>query len=372
MDAPAEDPKAYTPGALDHGEEFWRDHCEWLHKSGYKLRPRYQPDWKPSWEATKKEWFMCEDGIAPRHFKTLDARRVSDGKRVMLKRYDKSIHPHEADIAQFLSSEQLLSDPGNHCVPIYEVLQVPDSAEELILVMPELRDYGNPEFETLGELVEFFRQIFEGVQFMHKHHVAHRDISTLNVMMDASSLFLDEYHPYKLQRKLDLSGPARYSTRTQTPVKYYLTDFGLSRKYDPEAGPPREIPIRGGDKTVPEFQKPLDPCDPFPTDVYYVGNLIRQNFTEGYKFASPVLGLDFMKPLIADMVQDDPSKRPTMDEVVKRFDGIRASLSSWTLRSRVARQNDSPLVIPFLLLTHWRRRLTYIVKRVPALPSPPK
>jgi hypothetical protein len=32
-------------------EEFWRDHQRWLQDCGYMLRPRYMPDWQPSWPA---------------------------------------------------------------------------------------------------------------------------------------------------------------------------------------------------------------------------------------------------------------------------------------------------------------------------------
>lgn len=99
--------------------------------------------------------------------------------------------------------------------------------------------------------------------------------------MDPANLVIDQYHPSRPRSKRDLSGWARYYTRTQRPVKYYLADFGLSRKFDPDGGPPLAVPIRGGDKTVPEFQKSIEKAlDPFPTDVYYVGNLIRQTFTE--------------------------------------------------------------------------------------------
>lgn len=47
-------------------------------------------------------------------------------------------------------------------------------------------------------------------------------------------------------------------------------------RYNPEDGPPREHPIVGGDKTVPEFQNwNGELLDPFPTDIYYIGNMIR-------------------------------------------------------------------------------------------------
>jgi len=37
---------------------------------------------------------------------------------------------------------------------------------------------------------------------------------------------------------------------------------------------------------------------------------------QGYKF------FEFMAPLIDDMVQDDPDKRPTMDEVIQQFNAL--------------------------------------------------
>jgi hypothetical protein len=100
----------------------------------------------------------------------------------------------------------------------------------------------------------------------------------LNIMMDAAPMYPVPYHPADTNMKRDYSGRAKHYTRTQRPPKYYLTDFGISRRYNPADGPPLEVPIWGGDKTVPEFQNSNDPCNPFPTDVYYLGNMIRQNF----------------------------------------------------------------------------------------------
>jgi hypothetical protein len=105
----------------------------------------------------------------------------------------------------------------------------------------------------------------------------------LNIMMDAAPLYPIPYHPSRVNWKRDLSGSARALTRTQHPVKYYFVDFGISRRYEAETGVPLEEQILGGDKSAPEFQKSLEPCNPFPTDVYYLGNAIRTNFLEvGY------------------------------------------------------------------------------------------
>jgi hypothetical protein len=72
-----------------------------------------------------------------------------------------SVHPYEADIGAYLSSKPLASDPTNHCIPIIEVLTVPDVDDRIILVMPLLRSYDNPAFQTMGEAVDFFTQILE-------------------------------------------------------------------------------------------------------------------------------------------------------------------------------------------------------------------
>ena len=103
---------------------------------------------------------------------------------------------------------------------------------------------------------------------------------SLNIMMDANRLYVDAFHPVHPLMRRDFSGFARYKTRTQRPVKYFLIDFGLSRRYDPSITKPLEYPIWGGDKEVPEFQNSNQPCDPFPTDVFYIGNAIRKDFIE--------------------------------------------------------------------------------------------
>ena len=80
---------------------------------------------------------------------------------VLLKQISRRTHPHELEIATMFSSEPHKSHPKNRCVPIYEVLDVPDDEDASILVMPLLRPLDNPRFITVGEAVECFRQLFE-------------------------------------------------------------------------------------------------------------------------------------------------------------------------------------------------------------------
>ena len=100
-------------------------------------------------------------------------------------------------------------------------------------------------------------------------------------MMDPKPILPELYHPQQPWRMRHAVKDVRPYTRTAHPVRYYYTDFGLSRRYDPNDTNPSEVPILGGDKTVPEFQDdPHSPRNPFHTDVYYLGNLIRCDFIQ--------------------------------------------------------------------------------------------
>lgn len=98
--------------------------------------------------------------------------------------------------------------------------------------------------------------------------------------MNPASFYIDTFHPVNPKMKRDFSGPARFRTRTSGPPKYLFIDFGLSRRYDPSIVEPKEIPIWGADKEVPEFQNSNEPCNPFPTDVFYIGNMVKTDFVE--------------------------------------------------------------------------------------------
>ena len=141
-------------------------------------------------------------------------------------------------------------------------------------------------------------QCSQGLQYMHELRVAHRyvrkvaalavvklcmgrDCTDTNIMFDPRPMYPQMFHPRTPKKSLDYRGSSKHSTRTACPVRYYFIDFGLSRRYNPEDGPPRAHPIRGGDKAAPEFKAwNGELLDPFPTDVYYVGNAIQQLILE--------------------------------------------------------------------------------------------
>lgn len=89
------------------------------------------------------------------------ATRKADGEMVALKRVKKSVHPCEGEIGLYFSAAPLASDPRNHCVPIYEVMDSPIDSDITILVMPFLRAFDDPSFRSVGEAVDFLTQILE-------------------------------------------------------------------------------------------------------------------------------------------------------------------------------------------------------------------
>ena len=97
-------------------------------------------------------------------------------------------------------------------------------------------------------------------------------------------MFPESFHPTVIGRSKDFRRKAKWYSRTRRPTRYLLIDFGLSRRYDPASGSPLEKPLRGGDKSAPEHQDRVTPCNPFPTDVYYLGNLVQEYYIQVYAF----------------------------------------------------------------------------------------
>ncbi|KAI0248430.1 kinase-like domain-containing protein [Lactifluus subvellereus] len=347
-------------GGLFSSETWWRGCYRAIGEHGYRLRSRYNPDWQPSWKTSGKDFFDTEDGQATLLRAAMDAIRVQDNKQVMLKKVLPEEGPHELYITQLFSSPGLRDDPSNHCVPLLDLIELSQDGGKL-MVMPFLRPFNNPRFQTYGEFVAFFMQICEGLKFMHQRNVAHRDCTANNIMLDPSGMYPKGYHPTQINRRLDFKGRAKRYTRTDRPPRYYLIDFGLSRRY-----PSRNVsdePLRGGDRSAPEHNRG-GWCNPFCTDIYYLGNLVRNSFMRKYN------GFEFMQKLVDVMTDPDPEKRPVIEEVVEQFDNIRGSLSMIKLRSTITRKKDPRLFTTFRHARQLTRTAMYIIDRRPAVPMP--
>ncbi|KAI0350538.1 hypothetical protein OH77DRAFT_1593479 [Trametes cingulata] len=316
---------------LSTEERYWRDHQEFLESRGYMLRPRYKPDWRPSWIGKSEfAWFYAEDAQPlPWRSSVMDATRISDGTLVYLKRVKSD--SQELQILSYLSSEELLHDPRNHCVPLLDVIQDPLNPDTSYMVMPFLRYIDSPPFELVGDVLECIDQVLEGLVFIHDHDVAHRDCAFKNIMMDASNLYPRGFHPIAQRRLPDVSDHAPYLSRSTVPIKYYFIDFGISTRFTSDEEPRVVTGKLGLDRQPPELSDDV-PYDPFKLDVFLIGNLIRRELHGKYS------NLTMLEPLMQRMVHPDPAQRPTAAEAYRQFKEIRRKVPTlykyWYLQPR--------------------------------------
>lgn len=315
-------------------EGLWRDRQPSLLSQGYLLRPRYCPGWTPSWLGTLRRPEFCEDSISSvTVLHVLDATRQSDGSRVTVKIASKDTQ--EASIGHSLNTHMLVEDPTNHCAPIFDVLPDPTNPANMLLILPYLTPFKEPQFTAIGEVVDFIRQTLEGIDFMHRQGVAHRDCTAGSIMMDSRPLYPRGHHPARRDWTMDAVHEAPCLSRIKNPVKYYLVDFDSSTRFA-EDQLPLVAGAKGRDRTAPEF-KVDEPYDAYKLDMYTLGHLYHVEFIEIYE------GLDFLRPLIDAMVHEEPAYRPTSTRALEHFDSIvaEADFSPSSLRWRLASRSES-------------------------------
>ncbi|KAF5379460.1 hypothetical protein D9615_006614 [Tricholomella constricta] len=314
-------------------EEFWVEHYHFLLSNGYQLRPRYNPDWVPSWirAAQPTEYLDCEDSVALAMYTHLnDAIRVQDGSKVVFKHVKQM--SKETIIGATLGK---IAHPRNHCVPVLAVLPLPGTTEldprDALLVMPQLIHFAMLPFCFVGEFAEAMRQFVEGLDFMHECGIAHRDACYFNLMMDGSKVVPGGFH---FVRPRSPTGIVRDTIEWHTrwsakPNKYYFIDFDLAATYVRGVEMETRVGRIGQDRSVPEFAFPLSPLpyDPFKLDIYQLGNALL-TVVERYDGLEPFLAL--LKP----MTSQYPEDRPALSEVLSQLDDFTPEMLECRVKSR--------------------------------------
>ncbi|KAF9555262.1 hypothetical protein CPC08DRAFT_643130 [Agrocybe pediades] len=326
-------PKYSNPLTLTHSlirpwERFWVDHYRFILEKGYRLPNRYDPNWIPSWFGKKyndKTKYETEPDAV-----LLNAIRICDGKKVVLKRVSPKI---DVPILQLLNSPKLVADPRNNTVPLLDCIYLPEDEDTALIVMPLLLHFDDVAvpFRFVSEFVEAVDQFLKGLSFLHEHHIAHRDACYLKLMMDPSKVAPRGFHyqyPYYTE---DLKKSAKYLDRKSvSSVNYYFIDFETARILAPETygDDPQFLGIIGQDKTVPEWSKPPQAYNPFRLDVYQLGGVIRR-LVEEYD------GLGSFLPLCGSVMKENPYERLTAAEACGRFQSMVSAITTLDLDSRV-------------------------------------
>ena len=91
----------------------------------------------------------------------MDATRAQDDVPVILKRVFPEEGPYELFVSRKFSSSELVGDRRNHCVTLLDVIELDGPGSQKLMVLPLLRPFNRPHFQTFGEFVAFFTQICE-------------------------------------------------------------------------------------------------------------------------------------------------------------------------------------------------------------------
>ncbi|KAI0325878.1 kinase-like protein [Cubamyces sp. BRFM 1775] len=299
-------------------EVFWQQRQQYLHDAGYLLRPRYRPDWRPSWIGTNLHPRYCEDSIILMDYQVMDATRIATNELVAIKSFTNDTE--ELQIAQFFST---IKDPMNHCVPIHQILPDPFDHEKALMVMPYLRPCNDPDWSTLGDVVEFVTQTLE---------CCNSDIATPNIMMDAKPLYPDGHHPVRLDFAPDGMHHVTPLPRAGRSIRYFYIDFGLALQFQPGVTP-TAIGRVGRDREVPELSNTV-PYDPFKVDIFALGNLYSQEFEKKYD------SMEFLVPLIEMMTRREPTQRADAEQLLLKWEEIRRDLNKSSFRWRLAPKGE--------------------------------
>ncbi|TDL23964.1 kinase-like protein [Rickenella mellea] len=309
---------------LTEREIWWRDHADLLETHGYRLRPRFRPNWKPSWLGTDHDPYQSEDSAHLLKSQIIDATRIKDGKAVVIKRITNGAE--EIRVSTFFSTPERLKDRRNHCVPILDHFQDRTQHDLSFIVMPLLRKFDDPPFQSAGEVIEFMRQLLEGLEFMHEQNVAHRDLAKGNIMMDGHALFPKGFHPTSQMRDPSTHYPAEpLRRRDVTELRYYIIDFGISTTFTDPSEPRLVTGTMAQATNIPELSD-MKPYDPFAVDVYTLAHVFLDGFMATYT------NFSYLLPLMKKMASIKPASRPTAAEARMEFENIVRTVKGRTLR----------------------------------------
>ncbi|KAL5637298.1 hypothetical protein ACGC1H_001067 [Rhizoctonia solani] len=322
-----------TDRTRSQAEEKWVQFQPYLLSKGYRLRARYQPDWKPSWKDGDNP-LQFEDSLDCKPIRVLDATRIGDDRQVKIKMViptPSGEAKHEYELLQRFSSPPLANDPSNHVVPCLDSFPIPGVDSGFFVVTPLLGRYNRPFFYNLADVHDLLQQLFEGVIFMHKNNVAHCDIAAPNVMLDARPLYNEPFHPFYHEFSLDASREIHpVYTRAQKKSRYYFIDLGHA-KWFRDSGATRTAKGIAAREPAPE-QLYGGPWDPFAVDVYQLGTLIRASLAKD-------LGLAFLAPLVERMTQVNPANRPSLETAQAAMNTAFLGLSGWRYRRPIVKKD---------------------------------
>ncbi|KAJ7145462.1 kinase-like domain-containing protein [Mycena filopes] len=310
-------------------EQFWVRSQPFLLTKGYQLRPRYHPNWAPSAQGLRRN--QHEDLVESFFNHVLDATRIEDGKKVVLKHVPND--GSEITLMKFLNTPSARSDPKNRTIPLLDIISEPNSPWSF-LVMPYCRRFNYPPFHCRNEFLEAMAQFMEGLQFMHDHNIAHFDIAPQNMVMDESRVVPNGSHFCRPRTHTGFYGLFSWHDRcTVGPVDYYYIDFGLSSHHPNGRDTAATLGTLRTFPTIPELSQTV-PYNPFGVDIFQLGLTIRQ-LIDDYP------ALEDFRSVADNMTTLNPDERPTPADALVQLGSISATMSPSTLSEQIWEKDTS-------------------------------
>ncbi|PPQ83325.1 hypothetical protein CVT25_003964 [Psilocybe cyanescens] len=225
---------------------------------------------------------LCPDaGLPDNLFRGI---RISDSKRVVVK----AVHAgsREYSIVYKLSQPPFRNDPMNHTIPVLDQFKIPEDDMAFIV----MEEWSSNLIASLGpccmpRFLSALRQCIEHAAFLHKHRIAHLDISLMNLLTDYHGRYA--YIDYELGRNFDNLSPLIYNYR--------------------------------GTELPPESENGTG-IDPYKVDVWALGVLILR--------ACKLTGfwIPELMFVIKPMLDEEPNRRPSSWNALHAFDKVVTSL----------------------------------------------
>jgi len=217
--------------------------------------------------------------------------RIYDGKRVMVKAVH--VYSREYEIIRLLSTPPLRDNPMNHTIPVLAFIRMTDD-DIVFIVMEEWSSQLITDAPCCLKLfLAALRQCIEHAAFMHRHHIAHLDISLRNLLTDDNG-------------------------------RYAYIDFELSRRYAGTCSP--VICYYRGTEVPPECERG-ELADPYKVDVWALAVLmLRACKLSGYHIPE-------LMQVIKPMLYEAPHRRPSVRDVLQAFDSMVSMIGDYRLRS---------------------------------------
>ncbi|KAF8486596.1 hypothetical protein JB92DRAFT_3148564 [Gautieria morchelliformis] len=135
----------------------------------------------------------------------------------------------ELALWRYLNDAPLRRDPWNPSPPVLSIIEreLPISTAECLsqteadsgedaayIVMDRLYRLQDNPLKSVGDWIDFIRQLLQGLVFLHEHNIA-----------GVSYPLVDETWPPAFMMDIGLAPPQTHFSRVDFPVKYYLLDF---------------------------------------------------------------------------------------------------------------------------------------------------